>query len=51
MLIPWEQIGRAEKVRLYWRPAVRLTIGEPRIGEINLLADLWERLAARGVAR
>jgi hypothetical protein len=47
VLIPWEQIGRVEKARLYWRPGVRLTIGEPRVASITLFADLWEQLAAR----
>jgi hypothetical protein len=46
VLIPWDQIARAQRVRLYWRPGVRLTIGEPRIAELNLFESLYEQLAA-----
>jgi hypothetical protein len=46
VLIPWAQIARAERVRLYWRPGVRLTIGEPRVAELNLFQPMYEQLAA-----
>jgi hypothetical protein len=46
--IPWDQIQRAERVRLYWRPGVRLTIGEPGIARLILFEPLYEQLAARG---
>jgi hypothetical protein len=46
VLVPWEQIVRVDRVRLYWRPGVRLTIGEPRIGQINLFEALYSQLAA-----
>jgi hypothetical protein len=49
VLIPWNEVERAERVRLYWRPGVRLTIGKPRIAELNLFEPLYEQLAAARV--
>ena len=46
VLIPWDQVQRAERARLYWRPGVRLTIGEPRIGELTVFEPLYQQLTA-----
>ena len=47
--IPWEQVARADRVRLYWRSGVRLTIGEPRVAALSLFEPLYEQLAAARV--
>jgi len=45
MLIPWDEIKRAQRARLYSRKAVRLSIGEPEFGSITLYDGLYKRVA------
>lgn len=42
VLIPWAEVRRVERSRLYWMPAMRLVVGEPRIAEINVWMRLFE---------
>lgn len=43
-LIPWAQVTRVERATLYWQSAVRLVIGEPAVGEVTVLAEVYEAL-------
>jgi hypothetical protein len=42
VLIPWSEVRGAEPVKLYWMPAMRLVIGEPRITQITVWTRLFE---------
>ena len=42
ILVPWSEIRDVRRVRLYWRPAVRLTCGEPPAGRITVWRPVWE---------
>jgi hypothetical protein len=50
VLIPWDHIARAERVRLYRRPGVRLTIGELEIGQLTVFEPPYEQLTAARAA-
>jgi hypothetical protein len=42
--IPWAEIVRVERTSLYWRPAVRLVVGEPEVGRLTMREGLWNEL-------
>lgn len=42
VLVPWPGIAQAERTRLYWREAVRLTCGRPAVGTITVFRPVWE---------
>ncbi len=46
LLIPWEEIRRIEPTRLYWERAVRLTMGDPPVGEVTIAKRIWDELRA-----
>jgi hypothetical protein len=48
--VPWRDIALAEKVRLYWRPAVRLTCGRPEVGRFTVWRDIWNAADAHWAA-
>lgn len=41
LLVPWSEIKGAQTVRLYWRQAVRLTIGAPEVGSLTVLMPIY----------
>jgi len=43
-LVPWAELKRARPTRLYWRPAVALTIGAPAIATITVYEDLYQAM-------
>lgn len=44
VLVPWPQVVAVERARLYWRPAVKLTIGSPRLTSLTIFRDRYEAL-------
>jgi len=42
VLVPWSEVTKVERTRLYWQPAVRLSIGAPKITELNVWATVFE---------
>jgi len=47
LLIPWGEFRTAEPRMLYWRKAVRLGIGEPRVGSITVFREFFDTLRPR----
>ncbi len=41
LLIPWQAVGAVQPDMVYWRPAVRLSIGQPQLATITLPAVHW----------
>lgn len=48
-LIPWGEVRRVERTSLYWRSALRLVIGDPPIGEVTMLIQVYETLRRHAV--
>ncbi len=46
LLIPWGQIKKTSASRLYWVPAVLMSIGDPEQGTITVYHNLFERIRA-----
>ncbi|MBM3187322.1 MAG: hypothetical protein FJZ90_01200 [Chloroflexi bacterium] len=44
VLIPWSEIKAAEKVRLYWSPAWRLHVGEPKVADVIVMKNVYDRV-------
>jgi hypothetical protein len=42
LLIPWDEIKQVRGTSLYGRQGVRMSIGDPEIGEITVYRDLFE---------
>ena len=42
LLIPWNEIRQIQEAKLYGRPGMRLSIGEPEVGEITIYRELFE---------
>lgn len=43
-LIPWDEIKRVKKGRLYGLQGVCLSIGDPEVGEITVYQSLFEQM-------
>lgn len=41
VFVPWPDIAQAERARLYWREAVRLTCGRPAVGTVTVFRPVW----------
>lgn len=54
LLIGWSEVKELAEARLFWQRAIRLAIGEPRVGSITLPMPLFAQcrpwLAEAGVA-
>jgi hypothetical protein len=44
ILIPWNEIVEIKETRLYWRPAVELTIGKPPLSHIVIFREVFEKI-------
>ncbi len=44
LLIPWDEIREVQEARLYWLQGVRMTVGDPQVGEITIYRKLFERM-------
>ena len=44
LLIPWTEFRAAHETRVYWRRAMALTVGEPRIATVTVSLALWEAM-------
>jgi hypothetical protein len=44
LLIPWSAVAAVQPARLYWQRAARLSIGEPVVGEITVMAPMFRRM-------
>jgi len=42
VLIPWDEVKRVERTKLYWMPGMRLEIGDPRIARLSVWTRLFE---------
>jgi hypothetical protein len=42
--IPWTEITPVGTTRIYWRPAMLLSVGSPEIATLRVQMDLFERL-------
>lgn len=47
LLLPWGEFRSAEPRMLYWRKAVRLGVGEPRVGSITVFREFFDLLRPR----
>ena len=45
-MVPWEQV-KAEPRTLFFLPSVRLSFGDPEVGNLTIDARLWQRLASQ----
>lgn len=43
--IPWQEIKQVQAARLYWQPAVALTVGHPPLTKLTLLNSIQPLLA------
>jgi hypothetical protein len=44
LYIPWSEIKRVDEVRLFWRKAALLTLGEPPVGTVTLPMELFDAM-------
>ena len=42
ILIPWTEVKRVERTRLYWWPAAKLIISEPKLTELSVWMGLYD---------
>jgi hypothetical protein len=42
--IPWAEFGDFQPEKLYWRPCMRMSVGEPQISTLLLSADLYRAM-------
>ncbi len=44
LLIPWQDLHFEKEARLYYRPAVALTIGSPAITTLTVFSEVYEQM-------
>lgn len=44
LLIPWSELHPLNETIIYWRPAMRLDVGWPPIGQVTLMKDLYTQI-------
>jgi hypothetical protein len=45
ILIPWDAVTAVHPARLYWRPAMAMSIGDPELATVTVYRRLFESLA------
>ncbi len=43
--IPWSEIKNVRSTSLYWLPAVRLSIGDPEVGDVTIYKKLFDQIS------
>jgi len=43
-LVPWNEMKPEKETRLYWQPAVQLSIGEPQVAKLIIPMQLFDEL-------
>ncbi len=44
LLIPWDEIKQVKGARLYGRKGMRMSLGDPEVGEITMYKELFEQV-------
>ena len=44
VLVPWDEVKGTREARIYWKRAIRMSIGSPPAGTITVLAGFYKRM-------